>query len=248
MAYSDLATIYDGLMGDIDYKQWTNYLINQISNHKAPGNKVLDLGCGTGNISIPLAEEGFQVRGVDISLEMLTQAEQKAREKGLTISFYQQDIRELVVDGQVDVVLSTFDTLNYLTDKGELTKTFSAVFKGLKEEGLFIFDLNTPYKLSRILGDNIYTYNTDELVYIWENYFDSRTKLCEMELTFFSKDDKTGQYRRFQESHCQRAYSIAEIKGLLTATGFTLQAVNGELSFEEPDPKEERIFFVAKKK
>jgi len=247
MVYNDLAEIYDELMADTNYDQWVDYLIKQIKNYKAPGEVLLDLGCGTGSIAIPLAKQGYRVTGIDISSEMLTQAEQKAREAEVNISFYQQDIKELTLDFQVDVVIATFDTLNYIIDEKALAIVFKRISKVLRDSGLLIFDLNTRYKLENILGENTYSYNTDELVYIWENYFDQKTKICQMDLTFFALEPNSGKFLRFDETHFERAYEVEEIEDMLTGSGFKILGIFGELGFDSPKENEERIFFVVKK-
>lgn len=247
MAYAELAEVYDLLMDDIDYTQWVDYLITHIEKHQAPGKVLLDLGCGTGSISIPLAERGYSVTGIDVSTEMLTQAEQKAWEAGVYINFFQQDIRELNLDFQVDIVVATFDTFNYIIDEQDLIKVFQNIYGVLKDGGILIFDINTPYKLEKVLGENVFSYNTEELVYIWENYFDRKTKLCQMDLTFFSLDNKSGKYIRFDETHLERAYEENEIKEMLKKNGFKIQGIYGELSFVTPKKNEERVFFVARK-
>lgn len=247
MAYTDLARIYDQLMLDINYHQWVDYLIKHIENNKASGKVLLDLGCGTGSIAIPLALRGYQVVGMDISTEMLTQAEQKAREAGVDITFFQQDIEELTLDFQVDVVIATFDTLNYITTREGLVSVFQRIHKALKDQGLLIFDLNTPYKFQEILGENTYTYNTDELVYIWENFYDAVSQVCQMDLTFFALEPKSGRYLRFDETHLERAYEEQEVKKMLNSNGFDVLGIYGELAFSPPKENEERIFFVAKR-
>ena len=170
MSYTDLALIYDRLMEDINYNQWVDYLIRQMENHQAPGKVVLDLGCGTGSITVALTQRGYKVTGIDISPEMLTQAEQKARVAGITIPFYQQDIRNLELNFRPDAVIATFDTLNYILNEQDLRCVFEGVYRNLQEDGLLIFDLNTQYKLLKVLGENVFTHNTEDLVYIWENY------------------------------------------------------------------------------
>jgi len=247
MAYHDLAEIYDRLMIDIDYGHWVNYLIQHMSKYKAPGKVLLDLGCGTGSIAIPLVQRGYDVTGIDISLEMLIQAEQKAREAGVSIAFYQQDIKELILDFQVDIAIATFDTLNYITEEQSLIHVFQRINRALRDEGLLIFDLNTRYKLEEILGENTFTFNTEELAYIWENYYDPSTKVCQMDLTFFTLEPESGKYLRFDETHLERAYEEKEIKEMLENSGFEILGVYGELEFNPPKENEERIFFAARK-
>ncbi|MGI6226702.1 MAG: class I SAM-dependent DNA methyltransferase [Peptococcales bacterium] len=247
MAYTNLAGIYDQLMEDVDYNRWVNYLVKHIETNKAPGKVLLDLGCGTGSIAVLLAKQGYRVIGIDISLEMLSQAEQKAREAKVDIFFCQQDIEELTLGYQVDIVIATFDTFNYITTYKGLENIFQRVHTILKPHGLLIFDLNTPYKLKEVLGENTYTYNTEELVYIWENYYEKQTKICQMDLTFFALEPKTGKYLRFNETHLERAYTEKEIEAMLIDKGFNLLGIYGELEFSPPKENEERIFFVAKK-
>jgi len=247
MSYTDLALIYDRLMEDINYNQWVDYLIKQMENHQAPGKVVLDLGCGTGSITVALAQRGYKVTGIDISPEMLTQAEQKARVAGTTIPFYQQDIRDLELDFQPDAVIATFDTLNYILNEQDLLSVLEGIYRNLQEDGLVIFDLNTHYKLVEVLGENVFTYNTENLVYIWENSYDNNTRICQMDLSFFALEEKSGKYLRFDETHLERAYEEKDVIEMLAKTGFKLLGVYGELTFEPPGQEEERIFFVARK-
>lgn len=247
MSYNNLALVYDKLMEDIDYQAWANYLDQLISKYKAPGKELIDLGCGTGSISLKLAQKGYNVLGIDYSEEMLSQADQKFRENNIVIPLYHQDIRQFVMDRNVDIVISTFDTLNYILDEKDIERTFKNVFEVLKKDALFIFDINTPYKLKEILGDNIFTYNTEEISYIWENDFDDKENICQMCLTFFILDQETGLYERFEEFHEQKSYEIDYLIDILHKTGFKVLNVHGELNMEEPNEEDHKVFIVAKK-
>ena len=247
MSYNNLALVYDKLMEDIDYQAWANYLDQLISKYKAPGKELIDLGCGTGSISLKLAQKGYNVLGIDYSEEMLSQADQKFRENNIVIPLYHQDIRQFVMDRNVDIVISTFDTLNYILDEKDIERTFKNVFEVLKKDALFIFDINTPYKLKEILGDNIFTYNTEEISYIWENDFDDKENICQMCLTFFILDQETGLYERFEEFHEQKSYEIDYLIDILHKTGFKVLNVHGELNMEEPKEEDHKVFIVAKK-
>ncbi len=247
MSYNNLASIYDRLMEDIDYQAWANYLDQLISKYGAPGKDMIDLGCGTGSISLRLAQKGYNVLGIDCSEEMLTQADQKFRENNIVIPLYHQDIRQLVMNKTVDIVISTFDTLNYILDEKDIERTFKNVFEVLKKDALFIFDINTSYKLKEILGDNIFTYNTEEISYIWENDFDERRNICQMCLTFFVLDQQSGLYERFEEFHEQKSYEIDYLIDILHKTGFKVLNVHGELNMEEPKEEDHKVFIIAKK-
>ena len=247
MSYNNLALVYDKLMEDIDYQAWANYLDQLISKYKAPGKELIDLGCGTGSISLKLAQKGYNVLGIDYSEEMLSQADQKFRENNIVIPLYHQDIRQFVMDRNVDIVISTFDTLNYILDEKDIERTFKNVFEVLKKDALFIFDINTPYKLKEILGDNIFTYNTEEINYIWENDFDDKENICQMCLTFFILDQETGLYERFEEFHEQKSYEIDYLIDILHKTGFKVLNVHGELNMEEPKEEDHKVFIIAKK-
>ena len=244
--YAGFAYIYDRLMQDIPYERWMEY-IQEIRRREGCGSgPVLDLGCGTGNMALPMSQLGFEVTAVDLSPDMLAVAEQKARSAGLKINFINQDIRELQVPGPFGLVLAMCDSLNYLLEGKELADLFKKVYQLLQEDGLFIFDLNTPYKLAYVLGQNTYTYQDDDVAYIWENEYNRDSQICEMALTFFVHRERN-LYYRFAEIHAERAYDPGDIKEWLSQASFSKVACYQELSFRKPVAKTERIFFVAGK-
>ena len=224
--YRDFAFVYDKLMDDVDYEGWINYIEQIIKNENAQVKNILELACGTGNITIPLAKKNYDIAGIDISDEMLNVARSKGEEQGIDLVLLEQDISELDFDvTNLDCVLCACDGFNYIT---------------------YIFDISSFYKLSTVLGDNMYGENREDISYMWQNYFDDEQNLVEMELTFFVADEN-GKYDKHEERHLQRAYTEEEILDMLEEVGFTDVKVYGDFTFEQPEEDCERVFFVCRK-
>lgn len=247
MAYEALAGLYDLLMDDVDYQQWADYLQRLLAGNHCPGLRLLDLGCGTGNITIPLAQRGYQVTAVDLSAEMLARAEAKSAALGLDIRWLCQDMSRLqLADGAAfDAVIATFDAINHLTEPEALQDLLHTVNGLLAPGGLFVFDVQTPYKLREYLGDNIFTLHRPEVDYIWENHFDGETQLCQMALTFFIRQ-AGGLYRRVSEYHQERAYDLELLKTWLRFSDFEVLALYRELTEQPVGPEDHRAVFVAR--
>lgn len=244
--YGNFAYIYDRLMQDVPYDQWLAYLDELFVKLDLRLGKALDLGCGTGTLTVPLAQKGWQVTAVDLSADMLAVAESKAREEGVQVHWVQQDMRQLQVGTDFDLVISMCDSLNYITEVHELELVFKQTHQALRDGGIFFFDLNSHYKLSRVFGDNVFTINEEEIAYIWENEFDAQEQVCLMDITFFVQEP-SGYFRRFSEFHRERAYQVSEVQTALTKAGFTLIGKYAEQTFNEPDGETERIYYVAQK-
>lgn len=247
-AYEGFASLYDVFMEEIDYPAWVQYIIDSWKKLGTNPESVIDLGCGTGNITIPLAKTGCSVIGVDISQEMLAEAQRKAISEGVSIPFFCQDMVELELPYQVDCVLSLCDCLNYLTEEGELSATFSAIRKHLNPQGLFLFDMNSEYKFKEILGDKTYAAMTEDSAYFWENSFDEEERINEYYVSFFKKQKDKETYERVEEYHYERAFSVEEIECCLAENGFTLLNVFDGYSFERAKADSQRYFFVAQLK
>jgi len=249
MAYEILADVYDALMQeDVDYNEWSDYCIGLFEKHGLKGKRILDLGCGTGNITIPFSKKGYKMTGVDISAKMLMQAEQKARAENVDLLLLCEDITQLDLgDEKFDGALATFDTINYITEPQDLLQMLKNLHQILEDNGIFVFDINTEYKLQEILGDHIYTYYSDDVVYIWENEFDEEQQICYMDLTFFIKEKDL--YRRYEENHAERVYAVEVLAEMLEDANFIFMGVYVPFSYEiaEDIEEEERLFLVAKK-
>ena len=168
-AYGEFARVYDMFMDNVDYDQWSEYLIGQLKKYGIHDGLVLDLGCGTGVMTELLSAAGYDMIGVDNSEEMLGQAIEKREESGHDILYLCQDMQEFELYGTVRAIVSVCDCLNYITEEEELLEVFKLVNNYLDPGGIFIFDMNTVYKYEEMLGDNVIAENREEGSFIWEN-------------------------------------------------------------------------------
>lgn len=248
-AYEAFAAVYDVFMEEVDYAGWVRHILAVWDAYGAGRlQSVIDLGCGTGGAAVLLAARGLDVTGVDISPEMLAEADHKARAGGVFLRLACQDMAELDLGMQADCILSLCDSMNYLTEDGSLARAFSRAAAHLKPGGLFLFDMNTEYKFREVLGDNIFASAEEDAAYIWENCFDPETKINEYDVSFFIEDTESGLYERVRECHYERAYSLEEIKSALEESGLALLAVHDGYRFAPPAEESERLFFAAGRK
>ena len=243
-SYEGFAHLYDKLQSDVPYDDYVDYYIKALEKFGGEKGLCLDLGCGTGNITLRLSQKGFDMIGVDSSLDMLDVAREKAESSGKNILFLNQDMRSFELYGTVGAVFSSLDCMNYVTDSDDLKKVFELVNNYLDPGGIFVFDMNSEYKLRHILGDNTYVSADEDIFYSWENSFDEEERICTFYLTFFEK--RGDYYERFDEVHEERAYSVDEIKKLLEDAGLEFLGAFDDLSFEKWKSDSERIFFIAR--
>lgn len=246
-AYEAFASVYDIFMEQVEYDRWLQHIHALWDKYGLKPETVIDLGCGTGSIALPLAKEGYDVIGVDLSYEMLTEADHKAMEEGVSIRFACQDMTELELGEEADCILSLCDSMNYLTEDGQLEDAFRSIAGHMKRESLFLFDMNTEYKFKEVLGQNVFGSAEEHAAYIWENDYDEEEKINEYYVSFFiEKED--GLYERMEEFHYERAYSMEEIERGLQAAGMELVEVMDGYSFDAPRAESERLLFAARLK
>jgi ubiquinone/menaquinone biosynthesis C-methylase UbiE len=241
--YDSFAYIYDELIEDVDYKKWNSYIKEIFLKFGKSPNHVLEMACGTGNLSYYLAKEGYDLICFDLSDDMLAMAYNKLGEFK-NVKLLNQNMIDFNIPRKFDAIISILDSINYITDEEELLQTFKNVRSHLNENGIFIFDINSEYKLKEIIGNNIFVEDREDVFYTWQNYFDEEKSIAEFYLTFFVKKEN-GSYTRFDEEHFEKAYSTEEIVETLTKAGFNKVTYYDCFTFEKPHEESQRINFVA---
>ena len=194
-----------------------------------------------------LADYGYDMIGVDISEDMLEIAMEKRLESGQDILYLLQDMREFELYGTVGAVVSICDSVNYLLEEEDLVDTFKLVNNYLDPGGLFIFDLNTEYKYRELLGDRTIAEDREDESFIWDNYYDEEEQINEYALSIFIREEDD-LYRKFTETHYQRAYSLDTIKECLAEAGMEFVAVYDAFTHNPPEENSERIYVLAREK
>lgn len=244
-AYTGFAAVYDMFMDNIPYGEWCTYLEGILKEYGVEDGLVLDLGCGTGKLTRLLAGDGYDMIGVDISEDMLEIAMEHQAEEGGEILYLLQDMREFELYGTVRAVVSICDSMNYLMEYEDLVQVFSLVNNYLDPKGIFVFDLNTPYKYQEILGEQTIAENREEGSFIWENYYDEEEAVNEYDLTLFIREED-GRFRKYEETHYQRAYSLKTVKMALKEAGMEFVEAYDAFTKEPPKEDSERIYVIAR--
>ena len=236
--YGALASSYDALVADGAYRRRADFLERLFRGSRIPVRSVLDLACGTGTIACLLAERGYEVIATDGSEEMLTQAAAKAAGLEAPPLFLHQAMPRLRLLQPVDAVVSTLDSLNYLTRAGDLRETFRRVYRWLRPGGQFIFDVNTPHKLRRMDGQ-MYMDETEESFCVWRTFFSEKKRVCTYQVDLF-RLRADGAWERDFEEHRERAWEAEELRQYLAEAGFAGICVTGDLSQRSPAADEDR--------
>jgi len=247
-SYTSFASVYDTFMDNVPYERWRAFLFDLLQEHGISEGLVLDLGCGTGNMTELLADAGYDMIGIDNSQEMLAFAEEKKLSSGQDILYLLQDMRSFELYGTVKAVVSICDSVNYITRPEELAGVFRLISNYLDPSGIFIFDFNTEYKYREILGNQTIAESREDCCFIWDNFYDENDCINEYELNFFvrEEDDEKGRYQRWQETHFQRGYTLEEMKKLLSIADLEFVTAYDDFTKGKPSKVSERILVVAR--
>ncbi|MBQ8529193.1 MAG: class I SAM-dependent methyltransferase [Clostridia bacterium] len=246
MIYDLLAPFYDSINSELDYNGWADFIERIIEReYKGKPELILDLGCGTGSMTLQLAARGYDMTGVDYSPEMLDIARSRAEKMGKDILWLCQDMRSFELYGTVDVAVCCLDSLNHLTTPGDLDKCLSLVHNYLAPNGLFIFDVNGKYKFENIYADRAYTMEEDGAVCIWQNSYNPRTRLCDFYITLFS-ERADGAYDRYDEIQTERMYTLRQIKQHLSSASLDFLGAYADFNLTPASDDCERIYVVAR--
>ena len=273
-AYTDFATVYDTFMDETPYEVWGNYVAELIEKYgvskpllkeKAAEtdssdiaedseeaiaqerNLIVELGCGTGSFTLEMAKKGYDIMGIDLSPEMLDIARNKAANEGFDLMFLEQDMSELDLYCTAGTIVSVCDSVNYLTDPEDVITTFKLVNNFLFPKGIFIFDFNTVHKYRDVIGNATIAENRDECSFIWDNYYYEEDHINEYDLSIFvMQDEKNNIFKRFQETHYQRGYTIEEMISFVKEAGLEFITSIDADTHENVTPDSERIYIVAR--
>lgn len=242
MAYNEFAYFYDEFNGEADYDALYTKIQDALNAHGIRDGIIADLGCGTGELTLMLTQAGYDTIGIDQSEEMLCVVRDKAEQLGLSggLLLLRQDLLQLDLYGTIRAAVSTFDTLNHIPD---LDRAIANAGFFMEKGGVFLFDMNTPYKHRAVLGDNAFTFEEEDARCVWQNHYDETKK--QVEITVDIEYLTTGEC--FHEEFCEYTYTREEVEAALSRCGFRLEwACDGE-SFGPLTDESERTLFCAVK-
>lgn len=245
MSYDDFSRFYDLLTDNVEYEKRADYFCRLLSLCGIKEGILLDLGCGTGNMSFAMADRGFDVIGVDSSVGMLNAAQQKMFENGKRILLLNQNMQEIDLYGTVDCAVCVLDGINHLANKDEVKQTFSKVSLFMNQGGAFAFDVNTIYKHKNVLADNVFVYEPENVYCVWQNNYNKNDNSVDISLDFFEEED--GVYYRSSECFTEKAYELSDIKLWLEESGFEVVGIYDDMTTDEIKPDSERAVFLARK-
>jgi SAM-dependent methyltransferase len=241
--FGPVARYYDHLMQGVPYRQWVDYIQNILRRWRRTPQRVLDLACGTGQVGCEMLRRGDEVVGLDLAEPMALACAVQVPPLPAAV----MDAARLGLRAEsLDLVVSLYDSLNYILDPAGLQRCFDAVHDALRPEGLFIFDMNTI----RALSIGLFTQNNlgspDPLQYAWTADWDAIHRICRVDMWFRWRGENGSE--EFQEVHLQRGYEIREVSQMLGAAGFrSVRALNA-YTFRRPTRWSDRVFFVAAKR
>ncbi|MBX8943211.1 MULTISPECIES: class I SAM-dependent DNA methyltransferase [Lysinibacillus] len=245
MSYERFAHVYDELQTDIPYNLYVDWVVQHAPSSQYP--KLLDIGCGTGVLSLLFAKSGYQVSGIDLSEEMLSIAAERFAGAGYHAPLYCMSMVELDGFEEIDVVTITIDSLNYVVEEHSVYTTLERIYTALRDGGQLFFDVHSLFKMNEIFLDGPFTYDDGDISYIWHTEPADFEHSVIHQMTFYVRDDASELYERFDEEHVQRTYTIEQYMAWLRAIGFSHVEITADFTDEAPDEESERIFIRAVK-
>jgi len=248
--YRKFAKYYDHYMSHVNYENWVKFILNQYNkkNKKKP-HKILELACGTANVSCRLVRRKLDVEASDLSPEML----KIASGKPFAPKLFCRDMLDPIKENSFDLIVLLFDSLNYLTKKSQILKLFSIIHSGLKDSGLFIFDISTLNNCKEHFDGFINLEDDNDQYLVHHSDFNHENMIQTTNLTFFNKNSFL--FRREDEIHKQKIYRTSEIVSLIERSplqmngifsiGKSVNLMNHDLDNLDRDLT--RLFFVVEK-
>ncbi len=244
-SYERFAHVYDELQTDIPYNLYVDWVVQHAPCSQYP--TLLDIGCGTGVLSLLFAHAGYKVSGVDLSEEMLSIAAKRFADAGYQAPLYCMSMDELDGFKALDVVTITIDSLNYVVEEQAVYTTLERIYHALRDGGQLFFDVHSLFKMNEIFLDGPFTYDDGDISYVWHTAPADFEHSVTHQMTFYVRDIASELYERFDEEHLQRTFSIEQYMAWLRAIGFHDVEITADFTDEAPEYESERIFIRAVK-
>lgn len=245
MSYSSFASVYDELTVNVDYKKRAEYIADILKEQGIEDGLLLDLACGTGSLSVEFARKGYEVIATDASPDMLMEAQSKAFSEDQNIMFLCQKMENTDLYGTVRAIVCALDSINHLPDTDALNKTFSVLKNFIDDGGVMVFDVNTVYKHTDILGNNTFIYDEENVFCVWQNSLKSDGRTVKINLDFFRKSGDV--YERYNENFNEIAFTDEEITSAVENGGFRVLARYDDTTKNPPSATSERIYYVVRR-
>jgi len=244
--YQVFAQVYDEAAGEFSFhSKVMEHLDILLNNMKIQPGKMLDVACGTGIILFQMGKKGWEIYGIDLSIEMLKIAVSKAHKRKINAILSNQDMRNFALKVKMDLITSFFDSFNYLLKYNDLIQTFKNVHASLKDNRYFIFDMNIDRSFTKFWANHIYTMKKADFELIYQNDYIPEKKEGVTHLTIYKKKRKL--FERFEETHRERNYSISEIDKALKLAGFIIDNKVDFFSGNEVNKESPRVLYICKK-
>lgn len=243
--YSVFSNYYDVLTCNINYLRQYSYYSDLLSKSEHKPGLLLDLASGTGSLSFEFAKNGVNVIALDSSVDMLSIAKQKSIENGLDVFFVCQEMQSFYLHENVDTIICSLDSINHLNSINDVESTFKHCYNALNKNGLLVFDVNTIYKHKKILANNTFVYDLDDVYCVWKNFFNEFDNRVDIVLDFFKR--KENLYYRETESFSETAYKIEDLKNILNGINLNVLNIYNYMTFENYSEENEKVVFVCRK-
>ena len=263
------AEIYDDVMKNVPYNYWFRYLGDLLKYYQHQPESALELASGTSNMTLKLIELQSlnRITALDLSSAMLSKAAEKLEaelynsqkfsdfkaqnnnssyqlqqnKRNLTVNFKAQNMTDFNFKDKFDLIVSFFDSLNYLTDIDQLQGCFESAARSLNNDGLFIFDMNSVGRINTI-EEKSFVIEGDSYECFWEDIVKAKENLWQVKLKICPDND---QLPCFEETHSERGYKIETILRLLKNSGFKAVDVYNAFSFATGKNHSDRLYFAA---
>ena len=240
LPYQGLAPIYDYVMRHVEYDEWAAFIRDVFTRYAPETKHLIDLACGTGNVSSELSLLGFSITGADLSESMVRIAQEKAALRGDDSTFVQRDLRALSGLGPFEGAVCMYDSFNYLLEPEDIDETLSQVIGILQPGGLFVFDVCTERNSLTSFSDMHDRESGPGFTYERHSYYDTDVRLQHNDFEIHFEGDET----LYEESHVQRIYQLTDIEQRIKTSPFELVDLLAEFTFEPGSEKANRVHYI----